>query len=219
MFSKTKLFLLGIIAALLFAAAIGLALRFALPDAAQRLGRQFFNMEPEIVYTRPEVVTVHDTVPVIDSSEVKRWRDIARAYSDTINLLRRYTVSQPTRIDTIPQIVYRDTGQTVFDTVWMFAPLVGIDAMYAPQEWGDSTIIRGFRVYMVPDSGKVALDRWRANYFTAGCIRSVVIDSIYPSVAFWPAQGKPCGWWCKRKHELLGGALGVGIGVGICKGG
>jgi hypothetical protein len=201
---KYRFLLYMIVAALVVA-----GFRFALPGFSAKFASLLFGVER--VYQAPEIVTVYDTVEVLDTIEVNRWRKLALSQSDTVNLLRRVIRERrPTRIDTIPQAIFRDTGSVVIDTVWAFHPLVGMDALYAPQEWGDSLILRGFSAYQ--EESNVMLDRWRAVYFNAGCVRSIVVDSVAPSVAFWPMQDPPCGLWCSAKKYGLG-ALG---GFGIC---
>lgn len=141
----------------------------------------------------PRIHTVHDTVTLenFDTAWVERVREVTRV--DTINLTEVVTVAVPETVTVVPRI----------------ACATSLDV---PPTWGDSTMIGGLRID--PMGSDYTLTKWQAQYFTTGPLRSVMVDSVPPRVAFWPPPPRPkkgCGFFCSLKKYALGGITGYGL--------
>ena len=166
--------------------------------AAAFIVRELFP-KTKTVRTPPEIHTKWDTLEVVrmDTVEVERWRTRTRTVHDTVNLVREVVITQ-------------------IDTMFVLQPLLGMIALNAQgEEWGDSLIIRGTEIW--GDTSSIQRRDWRSSHFIAGPIRTIALgDSLPPLVEHWPMPPEPCGFWCKRKHELLGGAVGAGVTAIAC---
>lgn len=133
----------------------------------------------------PRIRTVYDTVRRIDTAWIVRLRH------DTVkvNVTERVTVTIPETLYVVP----RTSGMVAF---------------HAGQRIGDSTLVGGFTLVPI-DSGYQRRD-WLVQFYTLGPVRSLTLDSV-PRITFYPPPGKPCGFFCKTQHYLLGGAVGFGV--------
>jgi hypothetical protein len=133
----------------------------------------------------PRIVTQYDTVRTLDTAWVVRLR------RDTVrmNVTERVTV-------TVPETVY-------VARVWR-----GITAVSVGAQVGDSTLVQGFTAEPL-DSG-TAHRAWTVQFYTAGPLRSLVLDSL-PRVTFYDPPLPACRFFCKVGHYALGGVVGASL--------
>jgi hypothetical protein len=175
-----------VVALLMLGVAVGLALILR-------------NLFPKTVASTPRIRTVYVTVPSgkIDTLwRVKLQRDARAEWErDSLRtLLERLTTTLP-------------------ETVYVAPRVSGMLAFHAGEKVGDSTLVGGFTLEPL-DSGYTRRD-WLAQFYTAGPVRSLVVDSGVPRITFYPPVF-PCGRWCSIKKYLLGGSVGLGTGLLAC---
>jgi hypothetical protein len=112
-----------------------------------------------IVRTPPEIVTKYDTVLRIDTAWIERVRTV------------RVQVPTPVRTVTVQ----------VPETVTVINHS-GVTAISSGYEWGDTLRVFGFTI----ESG--LMRRWEVAYFGTGPFRSMLLDSLPPTVTFWPIE-------------------------------
>lgn len=142
-------------------------------------------INPHRVTTVPRIVTIHDTVKVIDTAWVTKLKH------DTVyktNITERITVTPP---ETIKVFVHPDT-------------VSGIFAVSVGQHVGDSTLVLGAK-YIWLDS-LLLHSHWQYQYWTPGPLRSLVITpSGAPSVDFYKPVAE-CDMKCRLKIAGIGAA-------------
>lgn len=133
----------------------------------------------------PRIVTVWDTVKVIDTAWVTRLRRDTL----TVNVTERVTVTVP-------------------ETLYVVPRLTGVVAVAVGEKVGDSTLVGGFTI--APADSGYTRRGWQVQFYTLGPIRSLVVDSV-PRLTFYPPPPPPCRFFCKAGHYAVGIALGAGI--------
>jgi hypothetical protein len=173
------------------------AFRVAMPEATASFARELFNIEPEIIYTPPEIITRYDTVTRLDTA----W------YPSPPE-----TVTVPPRV-----VVHVDTFTVVVDCPAPdFSPTHGVSVLLSPYGWGDTLRVGGF-TFEPLDSSLIRRD-WQASYFAMGPIKSMrfVGDTIPPVFDFYPQPPPPCGFGCSLKKYIIGSAAGAAIATAAC---
>lgn len=140
----------------------------------------------------PRIVTVWDTVQVVDTAWVQRLR------VDTVkvNVLERVTV-------TVPETLY------VFPTVHAI-----VGASFG-QKVGDSSLVAGYS--LAPVDSLFLRRNWVAQFYTLGPARSLVMDGSVPRMTFYDPPPKGCDFWCSLGKYVTGGTIGAGAGYALCK--
>jgi len=144
--------------------------------------RELFPKRVRIVLP-PRIITVHDTVRHLDTAWVTR----IRRQTDTVNLVERVTV-------------------TVAETLHVCPGAIGLTALEVGRRVGDSTLAHGF--VLKSESAGMIRRRWQAQIWTAGPLRSLVLDSLPPRLSFYDPPPAGCGFFCKLKLLGIGGAGG-----------
>ena len=153
------------------------------------LGHQFWPRTVEVI-TPPRIHTVYDTVTTLDTAFITRV--VTKTKWDTV-YLERVTTTPPETLYVTPDLF----GLTLLD--------VG--------KVGDSTVARGFHIFDV--DGNPALQSWQTQWWTAGPLKSISLDTFPPRISFLPAPQphRRCDFWCQLKIAGLAGGIGLGVGL------
>lgn len=153
------------------------------------LSRQFWPRTVEVVHP-PRIRTVYDTVTRLDTAFVTRI--VERTKWDTV-YLERVTMTPP-------------------ETLYVTPDMFGLTLLDVGQSIGDSTVARGFHIFDV--DGFPALQSWQLQWWTAGPLKSLSLDTFPPRIAFLPPSPvqKRCDFWCQAKLAALAGGVGLAVG-------
>lgn len=161
--------------------------------------RELFPRTERVVVPGPPSAPVIVTVSE-DSAAMAQLRSTVERMEAVLRELRRQDT-----INLVDTVFVGDTVRVGLE----LKPRWYLDSLTVAQFFGETSLASGTRLW-ADTTGIYRLDETRT-YFTPGPLLGATSDAdgIHLSFGAFPEPEKPCKFWCKRGHELIGVAGGI----------